>query len=188
MPEWTFADAQYFAISMCSAAGSLSMPTTSSETAYLLAAISMMVGVPIMAMGVSAIIIMVWQGHRFKTVKEAAWADVTQDELDLLGKLGVVDIAEGEELQKGGFILLGLFRMGQDVGVIKYLADAHKAAEERGGVIIRAKSAETEGGSARHYAKVSGYHDETSEGKCLRMDATDRFRENEKDLLIDEKD
>ena len=91
------------------------------------------------------------------------------------------DIAEGEELPKGGFILLGLFRMGQDVGVIKYLADAHKAAEERGGVIIRAKSAEAEG-SARHYANVSGFHDATSEGKGLRMDATDRFRENEKGL------
>lgn len=181
VPEWDFAIAQYFAVSLCSSAGALSLPITSSDTAYLLAAISMMVGVPLMAMGVSAIIIMVWQGHRFKTVKEAAWADVTQDELDLLGKLGVVDIAEGEELPKGGFILLGLFRMGQDVGVIKYLADAHTAAEERGGVIIRAKS-------SRHFAKVSGYHDETSEGKCLRMNATDRFRDNEKDLLNDEKD
>ena len=46
-------------------------------------------------------------------MKEATWNDVTQDELELLDRLGVVDIGEGEELKKGGFILLGLLRMGQ---------------------------------------------------------------------------
>lgn len=178
VPEWDFSTAQYFAVSLCSSAGSFSLPTTSSDTAYLLAGISMMIGVPVMAMGVSAIIIMVWQGHRFKTVKQAAWADVTQDELDVLGKLGVVDVVQGEELTKGGFILLGLFRMGQDVGVIKYLADAHNVVAERGGVIIHASNAE--GGSTRHYANVSG-HQDASEGKESRFSTTDRFREEERD-------
>jgi hypothetical protein len=111
-----------------------------------------------MAMGISAIIIMIWQGHRFKAVKEAAWNDVTQNELDLLKQLGIVEIGEGEELPKGGFILLGLLRMGQDVGVIKYLADAHETIDERGGVIIRATSAEN-GGSIVHYANLSGYQE-----------------------------
>ena len=156
--EWDFPEAQYFAVSLCSSAGSFSLPTTSSNTAYLLAGISMMIGVPLMAMGVSAIIIMVWQGHRFKTVKEAAWSDVTHNELELLGKLGIVDIGEGEELTKGGFILLGLFRMGQDVGVIKYLADAHHTVAQRGGVIIHASSVEG-GDSQHHYAKVSGHQE-----------------------------
>jgi hypothetical protein len=166
-----FKQAQYFAVSLCSSAGSFSLPTTSSDTAYLLAGISMMIGVPLMAMGVSAIIIMVWQGHRFKTVKEAAWSDVTQDELELLGKLGVVDIGEGEELTKGGFILLGLFRMGQDVGVIKYLADAHHTVAQRGGVIIHASSS-VEGGE-HHFAKVSGHQ----EGKVkVRKSDGDKFR------------
>jgi hypothetical protein len=101
----------------------------------------MMVGVPLMAMGVSSFIIMVWQGHRFKVVKEAAWKDVTQEELELLRQLELLNIEEGEKLTKGGFILLGLLRMGSDVGVIKYLADAHDTIDERGGVIIRTTSA-----------------------------------------------
>jgi hypothetical protein len=140
VPEWDFGHAQYFAVSLCSSAGSFSLPTSSSNTAYGLAGLSMMVGVPLMAMGVSSVIIMLWQGHRFQTVKLAAWEDVTQEELKLLNELGVVDIGEGEELTKGGFILLGLLRMGQDVGVIKYLADAHETIQDRGGVIIRETS------------------------------------------------
>lgn len=137
VPEWDFGRAQYFAISLCSSAGSFSLPTTSSNTAYGLAGVSMMIGVPLMAMGVSSIIIMCWQGHRFKKVKVAAWDDVTQEELKLLNELKLVEIGEGDELTKGGFILLGLLRMGQEVGVMKYLADAFEAIEERGGVIIR---------------------------------------------------
>ena len=138
VPEWTFGKAQYFAISLCSSAGSFSLPTSSSDRAYGLAGLSMMVGVPLMvsrksidrviaslknsqyfslqAMGVSSFIIMVWQGHRFKVVKEAAWKDVTQEELELLRQLELLDIEEGEKLTKGGFILLGLLRMGSDVG------------------------------------------------------------------------
>lgn len=141
VPEWDFGEAQYFAISLCSSAGSFSLPTSSSDRAYGLAGLSMMVGVPLMAMGVSSVIIMVWQGHRFKVVKEAAWKDVTQEELELLRQLELLNIEEGEKLTKGGFILLGLLRMGSDVGVIKYLADAHDTIDERGGVIIRTTSA-----------------------------------------------
>ena len=141
VPEWDFGEAQYFAISLCSSAGSFSLPTNSSDRAYGLAGLSMMVGVPLMAMGVSSFIIMVWQGHRFKVVKEAAWKDVTQEELELLRQLELLNIEEGEKLTKGGFILLGLLRMGSDVGVIKYLADAHDTIDERGGVIIRTTSA-----------------------------------------------
>ena len=132
-----------------------------------------------MAMGISAIIIMIWQGHRFKAVKEAAWNDVTQNELDLLKQLGIVEIGEGEELPKGGFILLGLLRMGQDVGVIKYLADAHETIDERGGVIIRATSAEN-GGSIVHYANLSGYQ-ESHGADSLRFSGG-KFNEREESL------
>ena len=45
VPEWHFPEAQYFAVSLCSSAGSFSLPTTSSDIAYLLAGISMMIGV-----------------------------------------------------------------------------------------------------------------------------------------------
>ena len=92
VPEWNFGKAQYFAISLCSSAGSFSLPTSSSDRAYGLAGLSMMVGVPLMAMGVSSLIIMVWQGHRFKVVKEAAWKDVTQEELELLRQLELLDM------------------------------------------------------------------------------------------------
>jgi hypothetical protein len=153
VPEWDFGRAQYFAISLCSSAGSFSLPTTSSNTAYGLAGVSMMIGVPLMAMGVSSIIIMCWQGHRFKKVKVAAWDDVTQEELKLLNELKVVEIGEGDELTKGGFILLGLLRMGQEVGVMKYLADAFEAIEERGGVIIREAEDDIEDEGNAYYSK-----------------------------------
>ena len=41
VPEWDFPKAQYFAVSTCSSAGAFSLPTTSSDFAYLLAGISM---------------------------------------------------------------------------------------------------------------------------------------------------
>ena len=153
VPEWDFGRAQYFAISLCSSAGSFSLPTSSSNTAYGLAGVSMMIGVPLMAMGVSSIIIMCWQGHRFKKVKVAAWDDVTQEELKLLNELKLVEIGEGDELTKGGFILLGLLRMGQEVGVMKYLADAFEAIEERGGVIIREAEDDNEDDGNAYYSK-----------------------------------
>jgi hypothetical protein len=141
VPSWDFATALYFAVSLCSSAGSIPLPSGTSNRAYWLAGVSMMIGVPLMAMGVSCLVIMAWQGHRFKEVKSAAWDDVTTEELELLIQLGLVDIDQGEPLAKGGFILLGLLRMGQDVGVIKYLADSYDQIDERGGVIIRTKSA-----------------------------------------------
>ena len=106
-----------------------------------------------MAMGVSSIIIMCMQGHRFKKVKVAAWDDVTQEELKLLNELKVVEIGEGDELTKGGFILLGLLRMGQEVGVMKYLADAFEAIEERGGVIIREAEDDNKDDGNAYYSK-----------------------------------
>lgn len=39
-------------------------------------------------------------------------------------------------MSKGSYVLLGLLRMGQDSGIIKYLADAYDASEERGGVMM----------------------------------------------------
>ena len=58
-------------------------------------------------------------------------------------QLELLNIEEGEKLTKakGGFILLGLLRIRSDVGVIKYLADAHDTIDERGGVIIHTTSA-----------------------------------------------
>ena len=121
-------------------------------------------------MGISCVIIMLWQGHRFKAVKEAAWEDVTQEELKLLNELGVVEIGEGDELTQGGFILLGLLRMGQDVGVIKYLADAHISIEDRGGVIIRtASDANNGGGSTGYYSKHAQHYVSDSQDEVADM-------------------
>mmetsp|Transcript_39144 Transcript_39144/g.57756 ORF Transcript_39144/g.57756 Transcript_39144/m.57756 type:complete len:508 (-) Transcript_39144:6-1529(-) len=157
VPEWDFGRAQYFAVSLCSSAGSFSLPTTASNAAYGLAGVSMMIGVPLMAMGISSIIIMLWQGHRFQKVKLAAWEDVSQEELKLLNELGVVDIGEGDRLTKGGFILLGLLRMGQEVGVMKYLADAFEAIEDRGGVIIRKASDGNKDGNGYYSKHAQAY-------------------------------
>mmetsp|Transcript_5987 Transcript_5987/g.12734 ORF Transcript_5987/g.12734 Transcript_5987/m.12734 type:complete len:528 (+) Transcript_5987:176-1759(+) len=157
VPEWDFGRAQYFAVSLCSSAGSFSLPTTASNTAYGLAGVSMMIGVPLMAMGISSIIVMFWQGHRFQKVKLAAWEDVSQEELKLLNELGVVDIGEGDRLTKGGFILLGLLRMGQEVGVMKYLADAFEAIEDRGGVIVRKASDGNKDGNGYYSKHAQAY-------------------------------
>ena len=170
VPEWSFGHAQYFAVSLCSSAGSFSLPTTASDTAYGLAGVSMMIGVPLMAMGVSSIIIMCWQGHRFKKVKVAAWDDVTQEELKLLNEMGVVEIGEGDELTKGGFILLGLLRMGQEVGVMKYLADAFEVIEDRGGIIIRKKASDDNEDGNRYYSKqAQAYVGECSKDEVDEM-------------------
>jgi hypothetical protein len=41
VPEWDFSHAQYFAVSLCSSAGSFSLPSTSPNAAYGLAGLSM---------------------------------------------------------------------------------------------------------------------------------------------------
>ena len=41
-----------------------------------------------------------------------------------------------DQLSKGSYVLLGLLRMGQDSGIIRYLADAYDASQERGGVMM----------------------------------------------------
>jgi len=135
--EWNFDKAQYFAFSVCSSAGSLSLPDNSPEYTYLLAAISMLIGVPLMAMAISAIVVMIWQGHNYRKIKRAAWDAVLTEELRLLGELDVGAVEEGgERITKSGYILLGLLRMGQDGGIIKYLANAYDEHEQRGGVLV----------------------------------------------------
>lgn len=133
--SWGFAYAQYFAISLCSSAGSFSLPSDSATWAYGLAGVSMMFGVPLMALAISSIVIMLSQGHRFKKVKKAAWEPVQSKELEAIKQLGLDEI-DNDKLTKGGFVLLGLLRMGQDSGIIQYLADAYDASEERGGVVV----------------------------------------------------
>ena len=135
--EWNFDKAQYFAFSLCSSAGSLSLPDNSPEYTYLLAAISMLIGVPLMAMAISAIVVMIWQGHNYRKIKRAAWDAVLTEELRLLDELDVGAVEEGgERITKSGYILLGLLRMGQDGGIIKYLANAYDEHEQRGGVLV----------------------------------------------------
>ena len=133
--EWNFDKAQYFAFSLCSSAGSLSLPDNSPEYTYLLAAISMLIGVPLMAMAVSAIVVMIWQGHNYRKIKRAAWDAVLTEELRLLDELDVGAVEE-ERITKSGYILLGLLRMGQDGGIIKYLANAYDEHDQRGGVLV----------------------------------------------------
>ena len=89
--NWSFAYAQYFAVSLCSSAGAFSLPSFSPLWAYFLAAVSMMIGVPLMALAISSIVIMLSQGHRFKKVKKAAWEPVRPKEIISLKLLGLSD-------------------------------------------------------------------------------------------------
>ncbi|KAL7517529.1 hypothetical protein ACHAWX_002448 [Stephanocyclus meneghinianus] len=133
--NWGFPYAFYFAVSLCSSAGAFSLPSFSPIWAYGVAAVSMMIGVPLMALSVSSVVIMLSQGHHFKKVKKAAWEPVQLKEVLSLKQLGLCESDE-QQLSKGSYILLGLLRMGQDSGIIKYLADAYDASEERGGVMM----------------------------------------------------
>ncbi len=73
--QWGFARAQYFALSVCLLAGSLSLPPDSPEWAYLLTEV-LMVGVPLMALAVSCVVITIWQDQRFRRVHDAAWEPI----------------------------------------------------------------------------------------------------------------
>ncbi len=72
---------QYFAVSVCLSAGSLSLPPDSPEWAYLLMVVFMMVGVPLMALAVSCVVIMMWQDQRFRRVYDAAWEPIRDVEM-----------------------------------------------------------------------------------------------------------
>ena len=79
--RWGFARAQYFAISVCLSAGSLSLPPDSPEWAYRLTGVFMMGGMPLMALAVSCIIIMRWQDQRFRRFHDAAWEPIRDVEM-----------------------------------------------------------------------------------------------------------
>ncbi len=79
--RWGFVHAQYFAVSLCLSAGSLSLPPDSPEWAYLLTGVFMMVGVPLMALAVSCVIIMMWQDQRFCRVHNMAWELISDVEM-----------------------------------------------------------------------------------------------------------
>ena len=64
--------------------------------------------------------------------------------------------------------------------MIKYLADAHETIAERGGVIIRATSAE--GGSKVHHASISG-HQEAPEKTRFSGGNNVRCSEGEESLM-----
>ena len=74
--QWGFACAQYFTVSVCLSAGSLSLPPNSPEWAYLLTGVFMMVDVPFMALPMLCVIIMMWQDQRFHRVHDAAWEPI----------------------------------------------------------------------------------------------------------------
>ncbi len=79
--RWGFARAQYFAVSVCLSAGSLSLPPDSPEWAYLLTGVFMKVCVPLMALAVSCVVIMMWQDQRFHRVHDAAWEPIRDVEM-----------------------------------------------------------------------------------------------------------
>jgi hypothetical protein len=78
--RWGFARAQYFAVSVCLSAGSLSLPPDSPEWTYLLTGV-LMVGVPLMALAVSCVVITLWQDQRFRRVHDAAWEPIRDVEM-----------------------------------------------------------------------------------------------------------
>jgi hypothetical protein len=76
-----FPCAQYFTVSVCLSAGSLSLPPDSPEWAYLFTGVFMMVGMPLMALAMSCIVIMMWQDQRFCRVHNAVWEPITDVEM-----------------------------------------------------------------------------------------------------------
>ncbi len=79
--QWGFARVQYFAVSVCLLAGSMSLPPDSPEWAYLLTGVFLMVGVLLMAPAVSCVVIMMWQDQRFCRVHDAAWEPMRDVEM-----------------------------------------------------------------------------------------------------------
>mmetsp|Transcript_28012 Transcript_28012/g.80974 ORF Transcript_28012/g.80974 Transcript_28012/m.80974 type:complete len:537 (-) Transcript_28012:50-1660(-) len=155
---WSFASAQYFAISLCSSAGSFSLPPDSPLWAYLLAGISMAIGVPLMALAISSIVIMWIQGSKFNQVKKAAWTPVTQVELENLMKIG---LGHSEEvISRGDYVLLGLLRMGTDAGMIKYLCDCYDQAEEEAGCVCLDETVESDGKTNSSSNAGGGYSEQ----------------------------
>ena len=155
---WSFGHAQYFAISLCSSAGSFSLPSDSPLWSYLLAAISMAIGVPLMALAISSMAIMWMQGSSFDRVKKAAWTPVTQRELETLMKIG---LGRGEEvISKSDYVLLGLLRMGTDAGMIEYLCDCFDQAQEEAGCVCLDETGDINGMSSKNTAGAGGGYSE----------------------------
>lgn len=142
---WLFHDALYFAFSMCSSAGSMSLPNNSPDWKYGLAACSMIVGVPLMAVAISCCVIMMLQGQRFKAVKSASYNPVSASEFQAIKSLG---LGKDDELTKADFVLIGLLRMNQDGGHIQYLATAFDALDERGMLFQKDEEGEVDAHSA----------------------------------------
>ena len=183
--KWGFAYAQYFAVSLCSSAGSFSLPSDSPNWSYALAAVSMMIGVPLMALAISSIVIMLWQGQKFKLVKNATWTPITLNELEALKQLGIS--SSDELISKGDYILLGLLRMGHDGGVIKYLSEVYDASvEERGGVPMDERVAGHGRAFSCYSAQAQAYVvPDEPEGKSDQLICTDTSAESSSGVVAD---
>jgi hypothetical protein len=72
--------------------------------------------VTLMALAVLCMVIMMWQHQRFRKVHDAAWEPVTSIETEALRSLELLGAGDAG-MTKGGFVLLGLLRMGQDGGI-----------------------------------------------------------------------
>jgi hypothetical protein len=125
---FSFADAQYFAIALCSSAGSVSLPDNSATWMYGVTGIAIVIGVPLMVLAVSTLVMFV-QGHRQKvqhTIREV----VAIDELKNLAELGLGSNKTHKIISKEEFVLVCMIRLGTEPGLIQYICDVFDRIEQ----------------------------------------------------------
>ena len=119
--KWSFAQAQYFAISSCSTGGLWGLPDDSPDFVFGVTGFFACLGVPIMGIAMTKVAKMFVSTGGVDDLKETLSQTVTEQEIRTLNELGLED-GDGI-IEKSEFIILCMMRLGTDPGVIQFITE-----------------------------------------------------------------
>ena len=128
--NWSFAQAQYFAISSLSTGGLWGLPSDAPDFVFGLTGFFACFGVPIMGIAMTKVAKMFVSTGDVEDLKATLAQTVTEEEIMTLNALGLED-GDGM-IEKSEFIILCMMRLGTDPGVIQFITDQFNKLDKDG--------------------------------------------------------
>jgi len=160
--EWSWLDAQYFAISSCSTGGHWALPQDATQWQYGLTAFFAMVGVCLHAVAMASIADLFVDSGDVDDTKRQIHEEVTREELLMLQKFGLED--NDGVIDKAEFIILSMVRMGMDINLIEYMSQ-------------RFSEIDSDGNGTLSIREITGGQYFFRDGKMYRYDQMQQFEQ-----------
>jgi hypothetical protein len=132
--KWTFAEAQYYAISSLSTGGLYAIPREADNLMYGITGFFCCLGVPIMGRAMGSLAKLLVSTGDLDEVKETISANVTTEELEFLRKL---ELEDGDGMiDQSEFIVLCMMRLGTDPNVVQFIVNRfHELDDDNNGTL-----------------------------------------------------